>query len=118
MKPARRRGNAHPNAHNVIKRVQFPTVSSPPPSDSGMPPQFSGAAGSDKAPASDRLGELLRLYSELSAEKKARAMDYVKQLHSLEHASESGMSASTVTTVGARGLGARSVLSRSKSATG
>ena len=36
------------------------------------------------APASDRLGELLRLYSELSFERKKRAFDYVSQLHMLE----------------------------------
>ena len=36
------------------------------------------------APASDRLGPLLRMYSELSAENKTRAFDFISQLHALE----------------------------------
>ena len=71
------RRRQHPNAHNVIKRVQVVS----PPSSGGM-----GRPG-EGAPGGDRLGELLRLYSELSSEKKARALDYVNQLHNLDHAS-------------------------------
>lgn len=44
------------------------------------------------APKSDRLGELLRLYSELSAERKGRAFDFITSLHALEH--EGGATAS------------------------
>ena len=52
------------------------------------------------APTSDRLGELLRLYSELTPDKKARAFDYIAQLHSLDH----GGSGTVVVSSGGRRL--------------
>ena len=48
-----------------------------------------GFAGKEPAASksSDRLGPLLRMYSELNDERKARAFEYISRLHQLEQAS-------------------------------
>lgn len=77
---------------NAVKRVQLNVT--PPTSTSIMHPSDYGANSSGfsqptpAAPASDRLGELLRMYSELSQERKVRAFDYITQLHRLDRPDE------------------------------
>jgi hypothetical protein len=77
---ASRRGR--PSNPPVTKRVQLNV--SPPPSADNI------SVGAMEAPKSDRLGELLRMYSELSGDRKARAFDYVQKLHELERPHEYG----------------------------
>ena len=48
------------------------------------------------AKASDRLGPLLRMYSELSEEHKVRAFDYISRLHQLEEAKSGQMNEARV----------------------
>ena len=89
------RPGRRPPGSTVVKRatVKFAAdvVGEPPESAPvGASGPASGLSG-PVAPASDRLGELLRMYSELSGERKLRAFDYIQQLHKLETEGPGGM---------------------------
>jgi len=62
-------------------------------------PGSSAPAVAAPAPSSDKLGALLRMYSELSTERKARAFDFIAQLHALESPDDSSGPLITTTVV-------------------